>query len=287
MADDLLGSHDGHVSTQGPSQTIPSASAPLGSSNYASSVLPRTQSNSPQLIQPSTKNAPKKSAPHSSQSTTIESSSSMMPAQTTNPTDTPGPSPYGTRSRNRNGNTRPNYAEDREMDMDYDSAGGKKSQAPSGSASSNSLQSSETSQFSTVNTRRSSLTGSGAASGKSTATTAAPKDYIPGMSSFSLNPEANPAPQTQSKKRKAPGGNPTTAASYSNITPNTSYPPPRRTASTVSTVKPRETNMLTFESCQGYLKNEKLKADDGTLLGLNGKRLPAFTKLMLVCSIID
>jgi len=32
----------------------------------------------------------------------------------------------------------------------------------------------------------------------------------------------------------------------------------------------RETNMLSFETCQGYLKNGKLKADDGTLLALNG-----------------
>ncbi len=27
---------------------------------------------------------------------------------------------------------------------------------------------------------------------------------------------------------------------------------------------------MTFETCQGYLKNGKLKADDGTVLAVNG-----------------
>jgi hypothetical protein len=35
----------------------------------------------------------------------------------------------------------------------------------------------------------------------------------------------------------------------------------------------RESNMLTFENCQGYLKNGKLKADDGTVLAVNGRAL--------------
>ncbi|CAI4216562.1 unnamed protein product [Parascedosporium putredinis] len=34
--------------------------------------------------------------------------------------DTSSSSPYGTRSRNRTGNARPNYAEDKDMDLDYE-----------------------------------------------------------------------------------------------------------------------------------------------------------------------
>ena len=271
MADDIHDNRNGHVITQGPSQTLPSAPAPFGSTNNASSVQPRSHSNSPQLVPPTTKDSSKKSTTHGSQPMTTSSSSSSVPsAQTTNTMDTSGSSPYGTRSRNRNGKMRPNYAEDRELDMDYDSNTGKKSQAPSGGASSNPVQSGEINQFSTVNTRRSSLTGSGAAPGKTAATVSASKDYIPGMSSFSLNPDVNSAPQPPSKKRKAPGSSSTTASPYLDMTQNTAYPPPRRTASTASAAKFRETNMLTFENCQGYLKNEKLKADDGTVLGLNG-----------------
>ncbi len=271
MADDIHESQIGHDITQGPSQSSPTAPAPFGSINNALSILPRSQSNLPQLIPPSATNSSKKITPLDSQSAITNSASSFVPpAQTTNAMDTSGPSPYGTRSRNRNGNTRPNYAEDRELDMDYDLGTGKKAKGLSGPASSNNLDAGETTQCSTVNTRRSSTAGSGAGTGKPAATITMPKDYIPGMSSFSLNPDVSPAPQPPSKKRKAPGGGPTASTPSLDMAQVTAYVPPRRKNSTAAMARTRETNMLSFETCQGYLKNGKLKADDGTLLALNG-----------------
>ena len=271
MADDIHESPKGPGRTQGPSQSSLTAPASFGSTNNASSILPHSQSNSPQVIPPATTNSSRKSAPLDSQPMITNLSSSFVPpAQTANAMDTSGPSPYGTRSRNRNGNTRPNYAEDRELDMDYDLSTGKKSQASSGPTSSNTSHVGETNQVPTVSTRRSSITGSVAGLGKTSASNPMPKDYIPGMSSFSLNPEVNPAPQPPSKKRKAPGGGSTTSIPSLENAQITAYAPPRRTVSTAAIAKTRETNMLSFETCQGYLKNGKLKADDGTLLGLNG-----------------
>ncbi len=272
MADDIHESRNGHVITQGPSQALLTASASFGSTNNASSILPRSQSNSPQLIPPSATSSPKKSMPLDSQPTITDVTASIIPpAQITNVMDTSGPSPYGTRSRNRNGNMRPNYAEDRELDMDYDLNIGKKSKGTSGPASSyNNIDAGETNQFSTVNTRRSSITGSGAGPRKAPTTASTPKDFIPGMSSFSLNPDVSPAPQPASKKRKAPGGGSTALTPSLDIAHVTAYVPARRKNSAAAIARTRETNMLSFEACQGYLKNGKLKADDGTLLGLNG-----------------
>lgn len=271
MADDIHKSQIGHAITQGPSQSSHTAEASYGSTNNASSILPRSQSKSPQLIPPSSTNSSKKTAPLDSHSAITNSASSFMPpAQTTNAMDTSGPSPYGTRSRNRNGNTRPNYAEDRELDMDYDLGTGKKSRAPLGPASSNNLDAGETTQCSTVNTRRSSNAGSGAGPGKPSVTITTPKDYIPGTSSFSLNPDVSPAPQPPSKKRKAPGGALPASTPSLDVAQVTAYVPARRPNSAAAMARTRETNMLSFETCRGYLKNGKLKADDGTLLGVNG-----------------
>ncbi len=271
MADDIHESRTGHVITQAPSHSLPTAPVSFKSTNNASSTLLRPQSNSPQVVPPPNTNSPSKSAPLDSQPVTANLSSSLVPpAQTTNAMDTSGPSPYGTRSRNRNGNSRPNYAEDRELDMDYDLNTGKRPQASTGPISSNNLHAGETHQFPTINTRRSSLTSSGAGPGKTSATIPTSKDYIPGMSSFSLNPDFSPAPQPPSRKRKAPGSASTASTPSVDIAHVHAYAPPRRTTSTVATTKIRETNMLSFESCHGYLKNGKLKADDGTLLGLNG-----------------
>ena len=271
MADDIHESRGGHVITRGPGQSLPTAPVPSATANNASSIPPFSHSNSPQTVPPSNTNQSRKSAPLDSQVTATNSSStSALPAQTTPAMETSGPSPYGTRSRNRNGNTRPNYAEDRELDMDYEINTGKKAQASSGLSSSNNSQVGEVNQFSTVNTRRSSLTGNGAGPGKTATTVSTSKDYIPGMSSFSLNPDVHPAPPPPSKKRKTPGGSTNTSTPSLDVPPVTGNVPPRRTTSTTAATRTRETNMLSFESCQGYLKNGKLKADDGTLLGLNG-----------------
>ena len=91
---------------------------------------------------------------------------------------------------------------------------------------------------------------------------------IPGMSTFSANPNGH-TPPTAPKKRK-------NAANHGNHTGQTTS-----VASTHLSAKwapftqalsgPRETNMLTFEKSKAILKNGKLVADDGTVVAVNGQ----------------
>ena len=213
-----------------------------------------------------------KSGAHESQPmTTTSSISSIASMQGANALDNNGPSPYGTRSRNRTGNARPNYAEDRELDTEYDWASTpKKFQSSSASTSSNLAQADEN-DGSGISTRQQSLPTSSLPNGK-ISTSSAPRDCLPGMSSFSVNPEPNTGGQLPSKKRKAPGTVPTVSTNLANNNLSSStYNLPRKAAVSVSNHGARSTNVLSFETCQGYLKNGKLKADDGTILGLNGK----------------
>lgn len=207
-----------------------------------------------------------------SQPMTKTSSSSSIPSgMATNTADNVGPSPYGTRSRNKAGNARPNYAEDREMDTEYDWAAAKKSQASGGAVPLGQAQAGDSDRSTGVNTRRSSNTAPLSATSKAGPAGNA-KDGIPGTSSFSLNSEAiaPPLPAT-SKKRKAPGGGVAASAASQHSGQAASHGTSRRATTTVSSARHRETNMLTFENSQGYLKDGKLKADDGTLLGINGE----------------
>jgi hypothetical protein len=114
-------------------------------------------------------------------------------------------------------------------------------------------------------TRRTSATVNGSNA------TALGKDVIPGTSSFSANPHAGNG-FSLSKKRKQPGSNTTTPPVS---TSNGSYTSTKKfiTAAGGSTdsQKSNERNMMSFNNCRGYLKNGKLKADDGTTLAVNGK----------------
>ena len=101
------------------------------------------------------------------------------------------------------------------------------------------------------------------------------------MSSFSITPEASAPPQPASKKRKAPSGglantNGATGVGHANA-PNHSRKHPNVPAVAVGY---RETNMMSFESSQGYLQHGKLIADDGTVLSVDGRlfHLPAHTR---------
>ncbi|MCJ1289742.1 putative PHD type zinc finger protein with BAH domain-containing protein [Xylographa carneopallida] len=199
--------------------------------------------------------------------TAVTSTSSSIPTMHgSSSNDVGGPSPYGTRSRNRAGTNRINYAEDREMDNEYEWPSTKKAQIASTTASS--AQASENDKTSS-SARRRSLQG--AAPSNSTRSNGAvpggPKDHIPGTSSFSVTSDTNGTSHPQSKKRKAPG----THASSSQPSPHGSVSTSTRLAhhAQSSSGTTRETNMLTFETSQGYLKHGKLVADDGTRLGVN------------------
>ncbi|KAL8987168.1 MAG: hypothetical protein Q9177_003599, partial [Variospora cf. flavescens] len=181
-----------------------------------------------------------------------------------------GPSPYGTRSRrNRTGNARPNYAEDRELDMDYDWApASKKARDSSTSASSTKLQSEEPENLG-VNTRRRSVTTAILPTPSKGSNSATAKDHIPGLSSFSLNLESSEAPQAPSKKRKAPGALPAASATTTTTVATAGQSASRKTSKSTTAAGSRSTNMLSFETSQGFLKNGKLTADNGTVLAVN------------------
>lgn len=178
-----------------------------------------------------------------SQPMTATGSSSSLPPPFENGDN--AASGYGTRSRNRTGGARPNYAEDKELDLEIEALS-KPSRA----------------------SKRS--------SGVAQEVQAAPAGFasVNGGASSDKVIESVPAPATAqapatapSKKRKHPGSSTTvTTASTSAGT--------SRTKATVSLPFKGyvETNMMSFTQC-GYRLNAKrqLVADDGTAIQANGK----------------
>lgn len=179
-------------------------------------------------------------------------------------------SPYGTRSRNRTGASRPNYAEDRELDVEmFDSQddGSRKVARQAASASA--------SQWAEAAARP-----SNGSSRKPLPTESAhhvvPKE-TPATSNSAPAAAATPAPSTTqpSRKRKA--------ATSQVSTPVASHVQQSSSNGPTATVQKRpavvshngigysETNMLTFENCAGKPKDGKMVADDGTVLEVNGK----------------
>ena len=212
-----------------------------------------------------------------SPSTLAQSSQSSPPsqaaqvaqvAQAPNVNEMVGPSPYGTRSRNRTGSTRPNYAEDRELEMDYEWSSKK---SHSASTTSNPPQALELDKALGSGSRRSTTAPGGSGTAKAaTAGVSISKDFIPGMSTFSVNSDSSTNATPSSKKRKAPGGSSNGAtASGSGL----SHAQTRKASHAIPSggACRREANMFSFETSQGYLRNGKLKADDGTLFAVNGK----------------
>lgn len=187
--------------------------------------------------------------------------------------DAPPPRPYGTRSQKRTGTARPNYAEDRETDIDDEYTGHSKHQDLLSTINVTKAPFIESDRPPSISTRRThgAANGSTTAMNGSTAPTSH-KDHIPGMSTFSANPNITIPSQSTSKKRKAPGAVPiSTSHQVGSPVLNGGPTVSRRTSTAVSTsAGARETNLLSFSNCQGYLKNGKLKADDGTTLGING-----------------
>lgn len=182
-------------------------------------------------------------------STDPPTSSSSTPAAT--------PAPYGTRSRNR-GSHRPNYAEDHDIDRDLEVITSKNntSKRPSTlnqNTNRTSTPISEPEKPAGVSTRRAQ-----AVINSST------KEPIPGTSTFSANPNAGHG----TRKRKQPGSNQTV---HGSATPNGTHSTKSFIAASSSRPEGSSlSNMMTFNNSRGYLKNGKLRADDGTLLAPNG-----------------
>ena len=178
----------------------------------------------------------------------------------------PPAAPYGTRSRNRAGQSRPNYAEDKDVDGDFEVAPvtktshGRKatrasafdSEAPSHSDSG---QSTSLSKKAPIHENHN--------------TTAAPKPHASGASSATST-----AGPSNPRKRKATG--PPAASQLGPPAPTSNGVASQaitRRASMAAQVAAgiRDSNMLSFDNCRGQLKDKRLVADDGTVLGVNGK----------------
>ncbi|KAK5990368.1 Lid2 complex component snt2-like protein [Cladobotryum mycophilum] len=187
--------------------------------------------------------------------------------------------PYGTRSRNRNGNNRPNYAEDKDIEMDmYDyypsdkkeSDGGKKSSRQSNAATngettrangvSRKATVDDTKNGSNQNGHRDQSSGGGGGGGGAAAAA---------VSTLQAAPASNAA--QPSRKRKAAGGQ---AASASAAAAAVSAAPSKKSAVGIAVQTPPgmnwpDTNMLTFENSKGIPENGRMVADDGTVLEPN------------------
>ncbi|KAL8896614.1 MAG: hypothetical protein Q9192_002990 [Flavoplaca navasiana] len=253
--------------------------APLDGKSTASAntPLPPAPSTSPSTIVDPSPPAPSEAAVVKTGSSdsqpmiTTSSTASILPAQVQPTMDDTGPSPYGTRrSRLLASHARINYAEDRELDMDYDeSPASKKPRDSSTSCSSMNLQV-EDYDNTGVSTRRRSLTTAIAPPALKGGNATVPKEHIPGLSSFSMHQEPGAPAQQTSKKRKAPGAAPVTQSNTS-VTPSvtTSKNVSRKAATAISSNSSRTTNMLSFDDSKGYLKDGVMKADDGTVLAVN------------------
>ncbi|KAE8148024.1 hypothetical protein BDV25DRAFT_159150 [Aspergillus avenaceus] len=170
------------------------------------------------------------------------------------------PAPYGTRSRGRNAAPRPNYAEDRDIDMDLEIAqptpktAKKTNGTPNNPVNGTKTDGEKPAASSTSRKSQTAVNGSNPA--------AAAKDAIPGTSSFSAKPdEANGS--SNSRKRKQPSSTPN-----SNSVNGSASKKLFTTAPGISNGQ-METNMVTFEDRGAYLEDGKITADDGTTFAVN------------------
>lgn len=189
-----------------------------------------------------------------------------------------GPSPYGTRSRNR-GQARPNYAEDRDLDVEMEDAfPEKKEEEPKKGARQANATTNGTSEASKT-TASSSRKGAAADDSRVSNSHGAGKDAH--SSTPTTTGATGPATSSgPSKKRKAATQSSTNNAHSQAGTPTpaptTSATTGTRRSAAQAAAQPsagyRETNMLSFEKCGGMPKDGRMVADDGTVLEANGKK---------------
>jgi hypothetical protein len=171
--------------------------------------------------------------------------------------------PYGTRSsRNRTGASRPNYAEDKELDMEFEVSSVRENSGRKGKTAMAEQANADTSRQ-TVSTRKPADSEIDQPPSVQNI-----KDPIPGTSTFSAKPASSTA-STGSKKRKAIS-QPSLAQSQSQAQSqilNT----PRPSVMAHSLGGLQDSNMLSFEGCGAQLnEGNQLVADDGTVLEVNG-----------------
>lgn len=188
-------------------------------------------------------------------------------------------SPYGTRSRNRNGASRPNYAEDKDLDVemfepDRREDDSKKTGRQAGGSANASQGAAAAPRPSNGSSSRKPLPTESshhhAASKEQNSTSTSTGNSTPAVASSTPVPSAQP-----SRKRKAATSQASTPVG--NHVQRSSSNGPAATVQKRPAVVSRngigysETNMLTFENCAGKPKNGKMIADDGTVLEVNGE----------------
>ncbi|PHH83630.1 hypothetical protein CDD82_6076 [Ophiocordyceps australis] len=205
---------------------------------------------------------------------------------------------YGTRSRNRAGNARPNYAEDKDIEMDdydfyreksstHDSASKKPSRQSSATANgdgpvrgaSGARKPCTDESKSQSSCQDQSLSGAGSVTNtwqlsgamqpsrkrKATSTAATATTATATATTTTASGEAPAAPAAGVMAAAAAASTAPASAAAATST--------RRGANGVQTQAsaPRETNMMTFEKCGSRPENGRMKADDGTVLEPNGE----------------
>jgi hypothetical protein len=195
--------------------------------------------------------------------TTAASNTANVPAKALQ--DAPA-APYGTRSRNRG--SRINYAEDVEMDFEM---------APA-SANGTAL---DPSSRGSAATEGAQATAAGGKKGSNAAgpgnapwgtSGPNPKDNPPHTEVQAAapsvpSPATTPAPTTKRRKNAASHS---TNGSHATAAPSQAGARRANNAATAPS-NTRETNMLTFETTGARLKNNRLQADDGQTVSINGK----------------
>ncbi|UKZ63003.1 uncharacterized protein TrAtP1_004232 [Trichoderma atroviride] len=188
--------------------------------------------------------------------------------------------PYGTRSRNRTANSRPNYAEDKDIEMDmYDYYPDKKD---SDAAKKPSRQTNGVSNGETPRGNGSSRKNAAAAADDSKATPSqnGSQDAKSGGTIHASQATSGTGTLQPSRKRKAAANqNGGAAAAASTATSAAATPPASTTAASKKNALAAqaqlqgmtwpESNMLTFETCKGLPDNGRMVADDGTVLEAN------------------
>ncbi|KAK1447027.1 BAH domain-containing protein [Colletotrichum cuscutae] len=180
--------------------------------------------------------------------------------------------PYGTRSRNRTGSSRPNYAEDKDLDVDmYDYAPEKKDQESKKSARHSNVSAASIQENARPNgSTRKALPSDDT---KSTVPQNGAKDVQPANSTPTTQTPASTNSTQPSKKRKAAlHAAAATSQAHASATASSSGASTgasRKTASGPYASSYAETNMLSFENSGAVPRDGKLVADDGTVLAPN------------------
>ena len=231
--------------------------SPLTSASAPHSMPTSEHSSRPGSADPAAVQGPATGNELQSQPMTATSSTDAVGTDSATPSGKQ--TPYGTRSRGRNA-PRPNYAEDRDIDMDLEYANPKPAKRSSGSAFNNAVNGSKhEGEKSSSNSRKSHPAANG--------TNPANKESIPGTSSFSAKADDGNGSSNASKKRKQPASAPNSNSVNGSVAKKIFTAAPGLAHET-------ETNMATFETYGRHLKDGKLKADDGTIYAPNGSLSP-------------